>query len=155
MGYSFDRRSRPTGRPSTGAQAPWPSSGDAMLGTSLSDTAVLRRERRRDPRLAVTRGTVWIGGEAYPLSDLSARGFRATAFADDRIEGAWVDIRLAVRLSNLDIDISGKARVVWLDRDRQEIGAALFRMEPGFYKAIDDSLSRAAQETAPAGQSVH
>jgi hypothetical protein len=124
-----------------------------MLGTSLSDTPVLNRERRRDPRLAVTHGTVWIAGRAYPLSNLSARGFLATGYAGDHIEGDWVDIRLAVRLADAEIDMAGKARVVWVDRYQQEIGAALFRMDVRYYKAIGGSDSRAGQETAPTGQS--
>jgi len=103
--------------------------------------------------MAVTPGTVWIGGRAYPLSNLSARGFLATSYAGDHIEGEWVDIRLAVRLADAEIDMCGKARVVWIDRHQREIGTALFRMDTRFYKAIGAAQSRAVQEAAATSQS--
>jgi len=44
---------------------------------------------------------------------------------------------MSVTIVEGELEMPGQARVVWVDPDKQELAAALFRMDSEWYRAID------------------
>ena len=107
-----------------------------MLATIRLDTDSLIRDRRRDPRFEDMRGRVWIDGKSYPFSNLSVRGFLVTSYASDYDRGEWVDTHLMFRLPDGEINVSGLARVAWVSRGEQLLGASFFKMSRDLFEII-------------------
>ncbi len=107
-----------------------------MLATIHPNTNGAIRDRRRDPRFEDMPGRVWIDGKSYPLSNLSVRGFLATSYAGDHDRGEWVDIDLNLWLPDGKINVSGVARVAWVSRGEQLLGASFFKMSRDLFEII-------------------
>lgn len=87
------------------------------------------RDRRREPREAVTLGTVEIDGRHYTVKNWSSTGFLASPCDADHREGDTVDIRFGVQVPNRAITFSCKAIVVRVDRNAGELAGVFTMMD--------------------------
>ena len=84
--------------------------------------------RRSEPRLPVEHGTVVIGDQTYPLKNWSTRGFLASSYTGDHKEGDRISVRFSVLFVERQLEFSGKARVIKVDAERQELAGRLVVM---------------------------
>ncbi len=85
-------------------------------------------KRRSEPRLPVEHGTVVIGDQTYPLKNWSTRGFVASSYTGDHREGDRISVSFSVLFVNRQLEVSGKARVVRVDAEHQELAGRLVAM---------------------------
>ena len=86
------------------------------------------KDRRTEPRLPVEHGTVVIGDQTYPLKNWSTRGFVASSYTGDHKEGDRISVSFSVLFVNRQLEFSGKARVVRVDAELQELAGRLVLM---------------------------
>ncbi len=86
------------------------------------------KEKRSEPRLPVGHGTIVIGDQTYPLKNWSTRGFLASSYTGDHEEGDRISVSFSVLFVNRQLEFSGKARVIRVDAELQELAGRLVVM---------------------------
>ena len=85
-------------------------------------------KRRSEPRLPVEHGTVVISDQTYPLANWSTRGFLASSYTGDHKKGDRISVSFSVLFVNRQLEFSGKARVIRVDAELQELAGRLMVM---------------------------
>ncbi len=82
-------------------------------------------ERRVEPRLDTSQGSVEIDGVVYPLRNWSRRGFLAGPYTGGHQEGDRIRISCAIPFSGKILELGGEALVIRVDGEGQELAALL------------------------------
>ena len=82
--------------------------------------------RRYMPRQAVRSWTIEINGSLYPLKNWSSYGFLATFCRLECEPGDILDIDFTVRYPDGRFETKLKAKVAWMDKERQELAGVFY-----------------------------
>jgi hypothetical protein len=80
-----------------------------------------KADRRRAPRYAEKRATANIEGVSYPVRNWNHLGFLVAPYVGDQKVGFRIKVRMVIPLGGRPIGISADARVVRIDKRRQEL----------------------------------
>lgn len=97
------------------------SQAERLARRPQADGAQPCEERRRELRVELPQGTVWIDGQAYAVKNWNSRGFAATSYPGPRTEGGKIEISFAVPDHDPAIAFECQAKVFVVDGEKQEI----------------------------------
>jgi len=112
-----------------------------------------KADRRRAPRYAEKLATANIEGVSYPLRNWNHLGFMVAPYVGDQKVGFRIKVRMVVPFGGRPIGISADARVVRIDKRRQELGAEFIDVPPKTRLQLEQ-MAKARHARGSASQTV-
>ena len=103
------------------------------------------QERRREPREQVEDGEIEINGQTYRLKDWSPRAFMAKPCDIDCNVTNRLEIKFRARFPDKQIEFTGRAIVVRIDKERQEFAAYFAMLDEAAETAIANHFGDGTQ----------
>lgn len=86
-------------------------------------------DRRRAPRLPERLATANIEGISYPLRNWNQLGFMVAPYVGDQKTGFRIKVRLVIPFDGRPVGVSAEAKIVRIDRRRQELAAEFIDLD--------------------------
>ena len=103
--------------------------------------AAAPEDRRRERREEVSDGTARFGGETYPLTDWSARGFCLEPCVTDHKIGDRLDIDFSVAIGDGRLEFNCRALVLRVDKERRQMAGIFATVDEETRQAIDEHFA--------------
>lgn len=94
-------------------------------------------ERRRAPRLPERLATANIEGISYPVRNWNQFGFMVAPYVGDQKIGFRIKVRLVIPFDGRPVGVSVDAKIVRLDRRRQELAAEFIDVDAKSRQLLD------------------
>ncbi len=105
--------------------------------------AAAPEDRRRERREEVSDGTARFGGETYPLTDWSARGFCLEPCVTDHKIGDRLDVDVSVPIGDGRLEFNCRALVLRVDKERRQMAGIFATVDEETRQAIDNYFTAA------------
>jgi hypothetical protein len=107
-------------------------------------------DRRRAPRLAEKWATANIEGVSYPLRNWNQFGFLVAPYLGAQKIGFRIRVRIVIPFEGQPVGISTDAKIVRIDRRRQELAAEFIDLDPKTRQQLERIAGMRRTTGAPA-----
>jgi hypothetical protein len=107
-------------------------------------------DRRRAPRLPERRATANIEGVSYPLRNWNQFGFMVSPYLGEQKIGFRIKVRVVIPFEGQPVGISADAKIVRIDRRRQELAAEFIDLDAKTKQQLERIFGMRRSAAAPA-----